>query len=106
MATVEPPDARIPVICADPSTVVGAEIFNPNSWSPDSKGIVLSCLAKFSVLHHCVGQIDAMCKEPENLCQLQIATLQQQWAAAKFDLGKVVLFSEQPCKAPVLCTTT
>jgi len=96
MATAEPPNARIPVICAAPSTVVGAEIFNPNSWPTDSKGIVHSCLAEFSVLHHCVGQILAKCKEPERLCQPQIATLQEQWAAAKFDLGKVVLFGEQP----------
>lgn len=96
MATAEPTNARIPVICAAPSTVAGAEIFNPNSWSTDSKGIVHSCLAEFSVLHHCVGQIVAMCKEPERLCQPQIANLQQQWAAAKFDLGKMVLFGEQP----------
>jgi hypothetical protein len=89
-------DGRLPVICADPSSVVGAQIFNPNSWSSDSKGIVYSCLAEFSVLHHCFGQIVAMCKEPKRLCQPQIATVQQQWAAAKFDLSKVILFAEQP----------
>ena len=96
MATAKRQNARIPVICAAPSTVVGAEIFNPNSWSNDSKGLIHSCLAEFSVLHHCVGQIVAMCKEPERLCQPQIANLQQQWAAARFDLGRVVLFGEQP----------
>ena len=96
MTAAELWNARIPVICADPSTVVGAEIFNPNAWSPDSKGLVHSCLAEFSVLHHCVGQIASMCKEPERLCQRQIETLQQQWATAKFDLGKVMLLGEQP----------
>lgn len=96
MSAAVPPNPRIPVICVDPSTVIGTEIFNSNSWSADSKGLVDSCLAEFSVLHHCIGQIVAMCKEPERLCQGQIATFQQQWAIAKFDLGKVILLGEQP----------
>jgi hypothetical protein len=93
---VESLNARIPVICANASTIVGAEIFNSNLWSADSKGIVQSCLTEFSVLHHCVGQIDATCKMSEKLCQPQIATLQKQWNIAKFDLGRIVIFSEQP----------
>jgi hypothetical protein len=56
-------NVRIPLICADGSTVVGAGIFNPNAWAVDSKGIVQSCWAEYSVLHHCVGQIDAICRE-------------------------------------------
>ena len=96
MATAEPTDARIPVICHAPSTVIGANIFNPNSWSNDSKDIVRSCLVKFSVLHHCVDQIVEKCKESEQLCQPQIAALKKQWEAANFDLRKLVLFGEQP----------
>lgn len=89
-------NVRIPVICVDQSAVVGTEIFNPNFWAADSKGIVQSCGTEYSVLHHCVGQIDAMCNEAERLCQRHIETLQQQWTKAKFDLGKVVIFGQQP----------
>ena len=96
MATAEPSNARVPVICASPSTFIGAEIFNPNPWPPASRSIIHSCMAEFSVLHHCVGQIEAICKESEKLCQPQIVTLQEQWAAAKFNLDRVVLFGEQP----------
>lgn len=96
MAASASANARIPLIFADPSTVVGGEIFNPNSWPADSTGIVQSCLTEFSVLHYCVGQIVVMCKEPGRMCQRQIETLQQQWAAARFDLGKVMLLGEQP----------
>ena len=96
MSTAEPPNERIPVICISPSSVVGADIFNPNSWSTDSKGIIQSCWAEISVLHHCIGQIVVMCEKPEQYCQPQIETLQEQWAAAKFNLGKMVLLGEQP----------
>lgn len=96
MATAADSDARIPVVCADKSTVVGAEIFNPNSWSGVSKGIVQSCWTEYSVLHHCVGQIMGICKESERLCQKHIETIQQQWRAKKFDLGKVVIYGQLP----------
>ena len=88
MTVTEPPNARIPVICTDPSTVAGAEISNPNEWATDSKGLVRSCLAEFSVLCHCVGQIAEMCKDPGRLCEPHIAAFQCQWTTAKFDLGK------------------
>ena len=89
-------NARIPVICAHPASVVCAGIFDPNSWPTDSRGLVHSCWSELSVLHHCVDQIADMCKEPEQLCRNQIDDLQQQWASAKFDLSKVVLLGEQP----------
>lgn len=96
MMTTAEPNARIPVICADPSTVVGAEIFDPNSWSTNSKALVQSCWTEYSVLNHCVEQLNTMCSEAERICKAQTATLQQQWDTANFDLGKVVIFATQP----------
>ena len=89
-------DARIPVICADKSAVVGAEIFNPNSWTGASKGIIQSCWTEYSVLHHCVGQIVGMCGEGERLCQSQIKSIREQWNTRQFDLGKVVIYGQHP----------
>lgn len=96
MAATAPPSSRVPVICIDPASVIGADIFNPNSWSAGSKGLVQSCWVELSVLHHCVSQITDMCKNSQELCHNQILDLQQQWATAKFDLDRVILLGEQP----------
>lgn len=37
-----------------------------------------------------------MCDDAESLCSPNIATIQEQWRVEKFDLGKVVIFSQQP----------
>src|SRR3989338_4278399 len=60
MTNVQEAQPRIPVICVDPSSVAGAELFDPNSWFGHSKGVVHSCWTEYSVLHHCVGQLAAM----------------------------------------------
>jgi hypothetical protein len=96
MATAGPQSGQIRVIFASPSTVESAKILNPNVWPPRSRGIIQSCSAEFSAFHHCIEQIRAMCKDRENLCQSHIKSLQQQWALAKFELGKAVYFGEQP----------
>jgi len=96
MATTLKSKAPIPVICVDPSSVAGAEIFNPNSWSGESKGIIQSCWTEYSVLHHCVAQISDMCNDAERLCAKNIETIQQQWHALKFYLGRVAIFGQQP----------
>ena len=96
MAITANPDARILVVCVDEAAVTGATIFNPNSWSGVSKGIVQSCWTEYSVLHHCVSQMTGTCEEAERLCQKHFATIQQQWCASKFDLGKVVIYGQVP----------
>jgi hypothetical protein len=87
---------RIPVICADDATVAGAELFDPNDWTDKSKGIVYSCWSEFAVLHHSVGQIVDTCGKAEQLCGLQVKSIQAQWQAAPFDLEKVVILAPQP----------
>ncbi|MBE3124235.1 MAG: hypothetical protein IMZ57_01080 [Acidobacteria bacterium] len=96
MATTPKSEALIPVICIDPSSVTGAEMFNLNSWPSDSKGVIQSCWAEYSVLHHCVAQISDMCNDAERLLAISIKTIQQQWHAERFDLERVAIFSEQP----------
>lgn len=96
MAAADEPNTRIPIICADNSAVAGAEIFDPNSWTGASKGIIQSCWTEYSVLHHCVGQIVDMCREADRLTRSQIKSIQEQWTAKKFDLGKVVIYGQQP----------
>jgi hypothetical protein len=95
MATA-PPTPRVPLICADPAAVVGAEIFNPNLWSGMSKGIVQSCWTEYSVLHHCSSQIADMCANSESLCQRNVEMLQQQWRTARFDLAKIIVYGQVP----------
>lgn len=96
MVTAADSNARVPVICADMSTITGAEIFNPNFWLGESKGIVQSCWTEYAVLHHCVNQIAGMCAHGESLCLQHIERIQDQWRTSKFDLEKMVIFSVQP----------
>ena len=96
MGTAEESDNPIPVICVDTSGVAGAEIFNPNPWSGGSKGLVQSCWTEYSVLHHCVAQLSAMCDGAERVCAGNLETLQKQWRMAKFDLQKLAFFAQQP----------
>ena len=96
MATAAESHNPIPVICADASSVAGAEIFNPNSWLDGSKGLIQSCWTEYSVLHHCVAQLSEMCDGAEKLCVKNVDTLQQQWRMAKFELQKLAFFAQQP----------
>jgi len=90
---VEP---RIPVVCVDPSSIVGAELFDVNSWSGQSKGVIQSCWTEYSVLYHCVGQLSSMCANSDAVCAKTVETLQEQWKLAKFNLDKVDCFGQQP----------
>lgn len=96
MATTLQFEAPIPVICVDPSSVAGAEMFNPNSWPRESKGVIQSCWTEYSVLHYCVAQISDMCNDAERICAKNIETIQQQWRATKFDHKRVAIFGQQP----------
>ena len=88
--------SRIPIICADRSTWESATIFNPNSWSGDSKGIIQSCWVEFSVLRFCAVQIQAICADREKLCQPQIAEILKQYQTAKFPIEKSIVLVEKP----------
>lgn len=96
MATAAESNSSIPVICVDASSVAGAGIFNPNSWSGGSKGLIQSCWTEYSVLRHCVTQLSDMCDGADKLCAKNVETLQQQWRMAKFDLQKLAFFAQQP----------
>jgi len=96
MVTAPEPPPRIPVICVDPSTVAGGEIFDPNAWAGSSKGVIQSCWSEYSVLHCCMRQLSEMCDGAEKLCAKNIATIQEQWKVSKFDLDKVACFGQQP----------
>lgn len=96
MATTPEPQPRIPVICVDPSSVAGAEIFDPNVWTGGSKGVIQSCWSEYSVLHYCVRQLGEMCDGADKLCANYVATMQEQWKLSKVDLEKIACFGQQP----------
>jgi hypothetical protein len=94
IATADVPDTLIPVICADRSAYAGAKLFDPNSWTGASKGIIQSCWTEYSVLHHCVGKILDICKQADRLCDNHIKSVQEQWNTKKFDLGKITIYGQ------------
>ncbi|MEE8266423.1 MAG: hypothetical protein V3R62_08750 [Acidiferrobacterales bacterium] len=96
MATHPELDPRVPVVCVDEAAVAGAKLFDPNSWPVATKGLIQSCWTEYSVLHHCVAQLVAMCQEREKVCQRHVTTIQQQWSTQKFDLEKVNIYGQHP----------
>lgn len=96
MTTPQEPEPRIPVICADHSAIAGAELFDPNSWTGSSKGVIQSCWTEYAVLHHCVNELSAMCSNANKLCARNVETLQEQWRIAKFEIARVACFAQQP----------
>jgi len=95
MSRSEEPD-RVPIICGDESVLVCANLFDPNSWSGRSRGIVQSCWTESSVLHHCVRQLTEMCGAAEQLCAKHIDAIQEQWSVAEFEVRKVKIFGQVP----------
>jgi hypothetical protein len=74
--------------------VAGAVTFNPNPWSGASRAIVQSCWTEYSVLYHCVGQIDELCARPDEQCRNHLET--QQWRTARFTLETIIVFGQVP----------
>ncbi len=96
MTAPESPITRIPIICVDQSTWESTKVFNPNSWSGDSKGIAQSCWVELSVLRHCIVQIHALCTDRKTQCSSQIANIQKQYKSAQFPIEKSIVFAEKP----------
>ena len=78
-------DQPIPVICIDWSAVNAGEVFNTNSWTGISKGVIQSCWTEYSVLDHCAHLIIDICQQRESLCRNQIEEIKGQWRNSKFD---------------------
>ena len=90
------PTDKIPVICAAPSTWTSAELFNPNSWSGDSKAIIMSCGAEYSALRQCVADLSGMCSRASEICQSRVEDVIANWRRAPFDLDRCNYFVEVP----------
>lgn len=85
-----------PVIWLHSSSVVGAEIFNPNFWDRGSKALVQSCWSEYSVLHYCAGQIAAICAGADGRFASQVESLRAQWRATPFPVKEMIFFAEEP----------
>jgi len=86
---------RIPVIYVDKSAICSGQIFDPNSWADcKSKGIIQSCWSEYSALFHCSDRIKHICGESNHLCQKHIDSIQENWRKKKFELQKIVIFSQ------------
>jgi len=73
-----------------------AELFNPNYWAGDSRALMNSCWAEYSVLDHNVNRLAEMCKSAVDQCREHIETLKQQWAGKKLDLERGAIFGLKP----------
>lgn len=87
---------QIPTICIDPSAVPAFGLFNPNDWHGPSRGVVLSCSTKYSVLYYSVAQIKKICQSPMDHCRNHIMRLQGNWKRNSWELNKGAYFVQVP----------
>ncbi len=86
---------RIPVILAEESLVISAQIFDQNSWNnKKSKLIIQSCLYEHSALLRCESQIKHLCSKSDHLCQKQIERFKTCWGTDKSQLKKTNIFAQ------------
>ena len=91
---------KTPLIIADPSrsSWSAASFFNPNEWSGQSKGIVMSCWTELGLLFFCRDKIHEVCGKDRSLelCGIHIREIQSQWKTAKFPIDEFEYFAEVP----------
>ncbi len=86
----------VPMTVLDKSAVAEFELFNPNDWEGRSRGVVQSCSTEYSVLRYGLGRIARVCSAPREHCRTHIATLQDHWKRAQWDVTKGVCFAQVP----------
>ena len=85
-----------PVILVARESIAAFTIFNPNDWSPESKGIVASCAAQFALLNYAKTALSKVEEGAAPICNERLAELQRQWRRSQWDISRGRYFVEIP----------
>lgn len=89
--------ARIPVICVDPSAVSAFAIFNSNDWSqPATRGVIQACATELAALEYTTKQIVALCRSARAACLPHFETLKKSWGSGPVDTTEAIFFGQIP----------
>lgn len=86
----------IPVICFHPSSIGACELFNPNDWAGDSRGVIQSCMTEFAGLQYSADHIVLTCGSAKEACRPHFETLRDLWAKSPWDLRRYQYFAQVP----------
>jgi hypothetical protein len=85
-----------PVIFAFEGTWAAHSIFNPNEWDEESKAIIASCSAQFSLLLFVCSTLSSASEGVQQVCERRMNELQHQWLRAKWNLHQCRYFVPVP----------
>lgn len=87
---------KIPTILLDSSSASSFNLFNPNQWNNQSRGVIQSCATERSVINFCFERLNNICKNADKYCYYHLETLQQQWKKSHWDLLQGIYFAQVP----------
>lgn len=85
-----------PVILISDGSIAAFSIFNPNDWNGESKPIIASCAAQYSLLLFATSALAKTYEGANQVCQARMGDLSQQWRRAPWDLQRGSYFVEIP----------
>jgi hypothetical protein len=79
---------KIPTIWLDSTSKSAYSIFNANSWTDNSKAIIMSCAAQYSLLEYQATKISSLVQYSRKICELRFKELYDQWKKSPWDISK------------------
>jgi hypothetical protein len=87
---------KIPVIVLDNTSKTAYMIFNSNDWDGNSKAIISSCAAQFSLLEYQATKLQSLVHRSRKICELRFKELHDQWEKSPWDVKKCDYLVEIP----------
>jgi len=87
---------QIPTIMLDNASKSAYSIFNPNDWIGNSKSIIVSTAAQYSLLEYQANKLPSLVQHSQKMCELRFRELCDQWEKAPWDVNKCDYLVEVP----------
>jgi hypothetical protein len=87
---------KIPTIMLDNTSKSAYAIFNPNDWIDNSKPIIVSSAAQYSLLEYQATKLPSLAQYSRKICELRFNEIQDQWEKSPWDINKGDYLIEVP----------
>lgn len=87
---------KIPTILLYPTSKSAYSIFNSNTWEGESKSIITSCAAQYSLLEYQVTKLPSLIQYSRGICEARFMELNNHWEKSPWDINKGDYLVEVP----------
>lgn len=77
---------KIPTIILDSASKSAYSVFNPNDWTGNSKSIISSSAAQYSLLEYQAKKMPSLVQHSRKMCELHFRELCDQWEKSHWDV--------------------